>query len=940
MKNSSSQGVKFFLRVLIPFITCIHLGSGSALAGLTFVLDFYRQSQGQSYVFYTPMATNAISPATPPGTYVFYSPGWPTNGSVRGFEITTNGLVDIPSDDSEYGYSDFNSAIQQITNGTWRVAYSNATTTNLFTFTVSAPGVTSNALPATFIDSPVDGSFILSNQTAFSWSGPATWPVIGNLQIFGGSYYQATNLPAASTNWTVDTAFPLGTNFTFYLHYLTNYTTPLFVASTPLDATAHPISGWASSNILETGSSVTFGVFIPGQPSRGHVCVAYYTFEDSGGTNLFAHDFSGAHNDIRLFSYYMKPPYITNDAEAGSYAFAASGDGWLSPSTNLTSALEGSFSLSLWLKTTNVHGGDQDNVNVAGGIVSDLSGDYVNVAMPMGLTGSKLAFYTGGSYQNILYSRASINTGQYVHLVTTRDQNTGEKRIYVNGVLDSALYSDTDLLTGMAPDGLTIGYNSGQPFTGEMDEIQFYIGVLSGSDVSFLYGHPGTNVADTSDVSVPLVARYDFENTNAPGTDSSGHNINSDCSNSTGPLTDVPSTNAAVGTYARRYFGNSSFCFYPYGMVYPALSNALSGSFSVTAWVNTTNSTNFDYANAYFGLPILFGYSGATNSTVPLSITGSKAAFTVTDQNGAGTTLHSTTTVNDGRYHFLAVTRNQTNGQMNLYVDGGLEATGTNTTQKLLINTTLYIAGGYFAQYEGLLDDVRIYGGALTPGDVAYLGASPSFNVALDTTGLPWTTGGSSIWFVENTNTSDGVSAAQSGSVISNQTSTLSVSVTGPGTLTFQWSSIANDPNQGFDLEFYIDDPNTNDIADLVGDNSWQQYGPVSVPAGQHILGWTVNPYGDTDPTQAGFLDQVVFTPAQAAQPVTILNAVNTGSNFQFQFASKSGFMHVVQYKTDLTSAGWNTYSTIAGDGTTKNVSIPLSVFGTSKQGFVRVSTQ
>ncbi len=943
MKNLPRSGVNAFLRALLPFIACLAnlFGAGSAQAGLTFVLDLYRESQGQTYVFYTPMVTNATPPATPLGTYVIYSPGWPTNGSVRGFEMTTNGLVDDFSYDSEYGYNDFNSAIQQITNGTWKIAYSNAITTNLFTFRVSALGATSNAVPATIIDSPADGSLALTNQTNFTWRGPTNWPVIGSAQVYGDNYFTGTNLPAAATNWIVDTSLPQGTNFTFNLHYLTNYTTPLFVATTPLDATAHAISGWSSSNILETGSSVNFGVFVPGPPDRsGHVLAAYFSFEDN---NLFAiHDFSGSHNDANGYGYYTTPPYLTNDAKAGSYAFGASSDGWFFPSTNLTKTMEGSFSLSLWLKTTNVHGNDFDNQYIAGAIVSAMGSDYNSSVMPMGQTGSKLAFYTGGSLQNILYSRASINTGHYVHLVTTRDQKTGEKRIYVNGILDSAVYSDNDLMTGLEFGGVvSIGYNNGQTLNGELDEIQFYSGVLSSNDVAFLYSHPGTNVADTSDVSAPLVARYDFENTNAPGIDTSGHNINSDCFTS-GSQNDIPSTNAAVGTYARQYFGDSSFCFYAFGSVYSGLSNALSGNFSVTAWVNTTNSTNFDFANAYFGLPILFNYSGNSNSTVPLSITGSKAAFTVTDQNGNGTTLHSATTVNDGRYHFLAVTRNQTNGQMNLYVDGNLEATGTNTTQKLFIDSTISIAGGYYTQYKGLLDDVRIYGGVLTPADVIYLAdaahlGGPDFNGALNTTGLRWATGGSNTWFIETTNTADGISAAQSGSVTNDQTSTLSVTVTGPGTLTFQWSSFAEDPNQGFDYEFDIDG---SDQDDLFGDNSWNQDGPFSIGAGSHTFTWTVFANGDTDPTQAGFLDQVSFTPAQAAQPVTIQNAVNTGSSFQFQFVSESGFNHVVQYKTNLTASTWSTYSIVPGDGTTKAVSIPLSVFSPSKQGFVRVSTQ
>ena len=152
--------------------------------------------------------------------------------------------------------------------------------------------------------------------------------------------------------------------------------------------------------------------------------------------------------------------------------------------------------------------------------------------------------------------------------------------------------------------------------------------------------------------------------------------------------------------------------------------------------------------------------------------------------------------------------------------------------------------------------------------------SADDFNAALNTTGLTWTTRGDANWFVETTNTYNGdPAAAQSGSVINSQSSTLSVTVTGPGTLTFYWSSIANDPNQGFDCEFYIDDPYANDDGDLQGDQPWQQAGPFIVGAGLHTLNWKVTVNGDTDPTEAGFLDQVSYIIDTG--PVITLNPFN-----------------------------------------------------------------
>jgi hypothetical protein len=931
MKNIFSQGAGLFFRAWLPSIAAVvFAGVSVAHAGLTFELDLMVQSQGQSYFFVTPLLTNATAPAAPLGTYIVSSPQWPTNGSSGQFQLTASGMSSGVY--SEWGYGDLASVLTQITNGTWTILVTNATTTNLYTFKVNASNLSSNLFSTTIITFPADGAVILPSQTNFTWQGPTTWQARDPAQVYNNSYYRSTNVTAGQDSWNVDSSFPAGTNYTFSLFYQTNYASPLFVASTPLNTnnTQLPISGWASSTLLENSASVNFSVVTTyGSPEYGHTCLGYYTFEDN---NLFVHDFSGNDNNMSYAWFGAPPTIVTNDAAAGTYAGGFGGSGWFTPPDSLRSLFAGSFSVSLWLKTTNVHGFNTDGQYSAAGIVSDLSGDQNNAAMPMGQTGSKLAFYTGGSSQNLLRSQANINAGQYVHVVTTRDQQTGEKRIYINGGLDSSVHAATDLLTGSVPGALTIGYNNGNVFAGKMDEIQFYSGVLSSNEVAFLHSHPGTNVADTLELSMP-VARFDFEDTNSPGTDSSGHNNNANCG-SGGTNYDTFSTNAAVGSYSRQFFGDTSICFAPGGTAFPNLSNALAGSFTVTAWVNTTNSAGSDYNNAYFGSPILFLYNSDTNSTIPLTITGSKAAFTIYDENGNAVTLHSKTTVNDGNYHFLAVTRIQTNGQMNLYVDGNLEASGTSSTHSLQI-PWIHLAGGYFVPYTGLLDDVRIYAGALDTNDVALLAGTfyGRLGTALDSPALPWITSGNSSWFVETTNTYDGVSAAQSGFLSDNsKSSSLQTTVTGPGVLTFWWNAAYND---NFDLEFDIDGGygifTHND--DFTG-NDWTQ-DTFTIPAGVHTLTWFA--YNADSTNDTGWVDQVVFTPASA---VNVLNPQSAGANFQFSFLSQNGFTHDIQYSTNLVTGNWQTYSSIGGDGTLKTISLPFAVFSPSPQGFIRVQTQ
>ena len=70
---------------------------------------------------------------------------------------------------------------------------------------------------------------------------------------------------------------------------------------------------------------------------------------------------------------------------------------------------------------------------------------------------------------------------------------------------------------------------------------------------------------------------------------------------------------------------------------------------------------------------------------------------------------------------------------------------------------------------------------------------------------------------------------------------------------------------------------------------------------------------------------------------VNLLTPNSAGTNFQFQFFSQFGFTHAIQFRTNLVSGTWQTYTNITGDGTLKTIPIPLSNFGQAKQGFVRV---
>ncbi|HEY1788983.1 MAG TPA: LamG-like jellyroll fold domain-containing protein [Verrucomicrobiae bacterium] len=853
------------------------------------------------FYFTINVTTNGVQDL-PYGNYYFTSPGWPALGDSAHYVFDATGFNQV--DGGPYGYPDYATMASQLTNGLWTAYVTNSVATNIYHFTVKL-NTSTNDFPLVNITYPANGAVNVPNQVTFTWTGPTDYT---NLVVYETA--ESTLLPYTQTTWQ-GPVMPDGVN-NITVHYDSNSTTSV-VSSQPVDSGAHPISSWSSTDHLQDYNSSQFTVGMVDPSGTAHTLVGHYPFDATNGPVLSAaQDTSGNGYDISFGSGYGAEGGInlTNDSWAGIGALQYNdGDGssggalsWSDPTPPaLLSALAGSFTVSCWIKTSQNFDFSGDNAVNGAGIVSANVGYYVNDTIPIALTGGNIAFCTGGNEDDTMTSQASVNDGNY-HLVTvTRNQLTGQKIIYIDGVLDSFASGSTATLD--APQTLFVGSqgncseadpNDDSPFNGyngELDDLQIYSGALSSNDVANLYNNPGTTIPNGgSSGGHTGVAHLTFDNFDDLGQDSSGHGNDLDGESYWGEQ-QTSNTDAYVGGGAVQFFGTSAMT--PDDNVQGTLDSVLAGSFTFSIWVNTTNSVGNDYDNAYFGATIFWAFNdhSGTNDTIPLSITGHKAAFTTRDHLGNFTTIHSQTTVNDGNYHLITVTRNQADGEMKIYVDGNFEDSDTGSTDPLNGNNYFLSLGGTTeSSYSGLLDDFQIYAGVLSESEVARLYANPGtmipdvsgssgdFNSALGTTGLSWTTSGDSNWFIEETNT-DGVSstAAQSGQVQDYQSSTLSVTVTGPGTLSFYWSS--QDPNGGgFDYEFDIDGQYQDEIyfdtpwyQELDPNSGYSQ--PFSIPAGQHTLTWTTYAYGDEDPTEAGFLADVSYVTTVA--PIISLNPFN-----------------------------------------------------------------
>ena len=229
-----------------------------------------------------------------------------------------------------------------------------------------------------------------------------------------------------------------------------------------------------------------------------------------------------------------------------------------------------------------------------------------------------------------------------------------------------------------------------------------------------------------------LQGRFDFEDTGWLGVDSSGAGNGNNGGSGWGLPENGFDSDSIVGTNAGIFFGNGSVDWSAPSDGFDNMREVFAGSFSVSAWIKTSESIGDDGDAAIDGMTILWAYADPAGS-IPLAVTGSKLAFFTGAESGPGHTLHSTSAVNDDTYHHVVVTRNLRTGEKKVYVDGVLEAAGHGSTDRLDGNAEKLSFGGSFnvftRSYTGLLDDMQIYQGVLDAGQVATLFNNPGNTV-------------------------------------------------------------------------------------------------------------------------------------------------------------------------------------------------------------------
>jgi hypothetical protein len=163
-----------------------------------------------------------------------------------------------------------------------------------------------------------------------------------------------------------------------------------------------------------------------------------------------------------------------------------------------------------------------------------------------------------------------------------------------------------------------------------------------------------------------------------------------------------------------------------------------------------------------------------------------------------------------------------------------------------------------------------------------------ALNVALEDTNEAWGTYGDNFWIGETNVTEDGMYAAQSGPMTDDEMSVLQTTVTGPGTLTFNWNSYGQADN--FYFEFDVDGQSYDFLN--ADEESWFTDN-WTLTNGTHVLTWTAYSGDGSSTNDFGYVGNVTYTVTPPPPPSpgqwTVTGAMSNATYLQSATLLPSG---------------------------------------------------
>jgi len=331
------------------------------------------------------------------------------------------------------------------------------------------------------------------------------------------------------------------------------------------------------------------------------------------------------------------------------------------------------------------------------------------------LNSTTLTEGTDSAYSASISSNLIASSPITVNYTVSGTAGTGDTNLPVSG---SVVIDPTDPET---PTQTTIDFTITDDTISEPPKsINFHITSITSSDASVKLDTTAQDMNITlNDDDDPLIVDYRFDecsgNTNINDSSSSGYD--------TVGSVDVLSGQKLCN--AKTFNGTTQYITLP-----TAISNQLKTSASLSFWIQTTqvgNNTNW-LAPGITGVEqsgglddIFWGWIDA-NGQIGLNA------------KGDGTQAKSTVAINDGTWKHIVLTRDASSGQLNIYINGILNSTGTGGTGTIGTSFSRFGSiedtGGTPTYFNGNIDEIKVFSRVLSSGEVTavYTNDAASFN--------------------------------------------------------------------------------------------------------------------------------------------------------------------------------------------------------------------
>jgi hypothetical protein len=377
-------------------------------------------------------------------------------------------------------------------------------------------------------------------------------------------------------------------------------------------------------------------------------------------------------------------PRNANQSKSANYSINFSGSQQIDSTSNLGISGASPRTFSAWMKTTDAGGGW--DVIVATGNTSNTSNNFELDYRSSVIIWERWGLSVMGS--------VTVNDGNWHHACITYDGNI--LKLYVDGSEDTGgdfpytigatTSTDTPVRIG--------GMNHGSKyFNGQIDEVAIFDYALSASQVTTLWGG-GTSVSNPMALPNPPKVYYPL------GTSAWNGNFLAE--------------NNAIGDYVFDFDGSDNIEIDSIGSTISTMTQI-----SVSAWVKTSSSS-FGY--------ILFAGRGGSGRTGYVGFATRPTVYAVVggQPNVSGfSELTTTATVNDDNWHHLVMTFNNSNGVIQVYIDGSLDPTSSSTSG-LIPTNIIYANIGQRAynndfRFNGETSNIQIWNSILETSDVETL---------------------------------------------------------------------------------------------------------------------------------------------------------------------------------------------------------------------------